>query len=92
MFVIRIPVIISVVTFSFLLVFHSILSLEIVNNGVIMYFIKYKDYIDHILFTDRDDIAKLSFNKEVSKTMYNNNDLLDKVLETVREKRKRNIP
>jgi hypothetical protein len=45
MFVIRIPVIISVVTFSFLLVFHSILSLEIVNNGVIMYFIKYKDYI-----------------------------------------------
>ncbi len=59
------------------------------NNKI---FDKYKDYIDHILFTDRDDIAKLSFNKEVSKTMYNNNDLLDKVLETVREKRKRNIP
>lgn len=55
-------------------------------------FDRYKDYIDHILFTERDDIAKLSINKEVSKTLYNNNDLLDKVLEIVREKRKRKIP
>ena len=55
-------------------------------------FDRYKEYIDHILFTERDDIAKLSINKEVSKTMYNNNDLLDKVLEIVREKKKRKIP
>jgi len=55
-------------------------------------FDRYKDYIDHILFTDREDIAKLSFNKEVSKTLYNKNNLLDKVLEIVRERRKRKIP